>query len=225
MGFGSEMLGEAPPMIAVQAVLVDSAHVRIESRDLHVRDVVDLGALTPAVGAKVGSRVIARLPAQTEVVFTRTGVAALVRRAVPGLRLQKAGPGSLTVLRADRAALHHDKRCYSLAYDLEPGTALDKNALATSACAASQDRALGYDRMRGRVIARERLTAGTPVGRIFLPAEPSIGAGDKLSLTSAIGPVVIERAVVAMQPGRSGRKVFVKDDQGHISAVRFQVNP
>ena len=79
--------------------------------------------------------------------------------------------------------------------------------------------AIAYDRGRGRVIARVDLAAGTPLGRLVLPVEPAIQAGDTLALTSAVGLVQVRRAVKAMQAGRYGRRVFVKDAEDHVFSV------
>ncbi len=48
-----------------------------------------------------------------------------------------------------------------------------------------------------------------------------MAAGDKLVLQSRAGPVTIERTVTAVQPGRSGGRLFVRDAEGRIFAALY----
>lgn len=50
---------------------------------------------------------------------------------------------------------------------------------------------------------------------------PAVKTGDRLTLISRAGPVTVERSVTALQPGRGGRRLFVRDDAGHVSSIPF----
>jgi hypothetical protein len=56
-------------------------------------------------------------------------------------------------------------------------------------------------------------------------AAADIERGDALTLMSRAGPVRIERKVVAMQPGRHGRRLFVRDEDGAVSSIPLHVRP
>lgn len=52
------------------------------------------------------------------------------------------------------------------------------------------------------------------------PHEPDISRGDALTIRVAIGPVVVEREVHALQSGRRGRPVFVRTAEGRVLSAR-----
>ena len=84
-------------------------------------------------------------------------------------------------------------------------------------CEAAPIRGLvSFDRRSGVARALSALPAGTPLGRLSVAEAPAVGAGDKLTLVSTVGPVRIQRAVVALQPGRNGGRVFVKAADGEV---------
>jgi hypothetical protein len=52
--------------------------------------------------------------------------------------------------------------------------------------------------------------------------EPAgIARGSSLTLVSRVGPVTITREVTAMQPGRPGGRMFVRDPEGAVFSVRI----
>jgi len=64
--------------------------------------------------------------------------------------------------------------------------------------------------------------APAPVRRDWTP-EPALPRGSELTLRSVAGPVAIERPVTTLQPGRSGRSVFVRDGQGQVFAAPLAI--
>lgn len=50
----------------------------------------------------------------------------------------------------------------------------------------------------------------------------AVGPGDKLSFRVAIGGVIIEREVQALQPASPGEHLFVRDGDGNILSVRYE---
>lgn len=56
--------------------------------------------------------------------------------------------------------------------------------------------------------------------RTASPHEPDISRGDALTIRVAIGPVVVEREVHALQSGRRGRPIFVRTAEGRVLSAR-----
>ena len=78
---------------------------------------------------------------------------------------------------------------------------------------------LRYDVAARAPVALTALPSGTYLGPVVPGVEAQIPAGAELTLRSTAGVVTIERRVTAMQPGRSGGKVFVRDSEGKVFAV------
>ena len=114
--------------------------------------------------------------------------------------------------------------CFAAARDLAAGAVLVPADLAAVACANGAKRApLRYDRASGAPVTVAAVTAGTYLGHVLPLADARVEKGDKLTLRATAGPVTIERAVVAMQPGRSGGRVFVRDSEGKVFAAPLAV--
>lgn len=88
-------------------------------------------------------------------------------------------------------------------------------------CTANRPAFLRFDREDHRLAATHDLPAGSYLGRVAVPAAAAVKRGDDLRLVSKIGPVTIERAVTAVQPGHDGRRVFVRDPDGQVFAVKL----
>ncbi len=118
------------------------------------------------------------------------------------------------------AAASSGAGCFAAARDVPAGVALAPADLVPVACRGAAPRApLRYDRSRGVPVTIAAVTAGTYLGHILPVTVARIARGDTLTLRSSAGPVTIERAVVAMQPGRSGGRVFVRDSEGKVFAA------
>lgn len=110
--------------------------------------------------------------------------------------------------------------CFAAARDVPAGAALAAADLAPVDCRADAPPApLRYDRAGGVPVSAAAIAAGTYLGHVVPLAEGRVAKGETLTLRSTAGPVTIERTVVAMQPGRSGRRVFVRDSEGRIFAA------
>lgn len=155
------------PLFALAAAPLDIVAPRavtLTSRTLRVADVVrGAGPLSPTLRQAV----VATFPAApARMTLSRTALASLVRRRLPGLPL---------------AAGERDG-----AVDfILPCMPVRRSALRTAA----------------------------------LVSDPAIKRGEGLWLTSRAGPVRIERQVTALQPSR-GKRVFVRDPDGQVFAVR-----
>lgn len=80
---------------------------------------------------------------------------------------------------------------------------------------------LRYD-VRARVArAAVNLAPGDELGRVFLSERENVLPGDAIVLTASIGPVAITKSVTALQPGRPGRRMFVRDEAGQIFSAPY----
>jgi hypothetical protein len=114
--------------------------------------------------------------------------------------------------------------CFAAVHDLPVGAPVGAGDLAPVACQSGAKRApLRYDRAGGVPVTETAVAAGAYLGHVAPVAEGRVAKGDTLTLHSSAGPVTIERAVVAMQPGRSGGRVFVRDSEGKVFAAPLAV--
>ena len=114
--------------------------------------------------------------------------------------------------------------CVELATPLAAGAVLSDRHIAAVAC---DDEAavpgLRFDRREGVVRVDRDLPAGTYLGRVSPPSAVAVDKGDKLTLVSTSGPVRITREVVALQVGRPGGRIFVRDAEGNVTSVPLAV--
>jgi flagella basal body P-ring formation protein FlgA len=128
----------------------------------------------------------------------------------------------LAILSAAAAVLLGAPGCVAAGRDVPAGAMLSADDLTGADCRAKAPRApLRYDRVARTLVASEAIPAGTYLGRLAPPAGPEVRAGDVLTLRSSAGVATIERSVTALQPGRSGGKLFVRDADGQVFAVPF----
>lgn len=112
-----------------------------------------------------------------------------------------------------------DTSCFTAAREIAAGVALTADDLAPAPCQSRKRAALRYDAASGHPVAMSVVPAGAYLGRLAPMGERLIPAGTPLTLRSTAGVVTIEREVVAMQPGRSGSRMFVRDASGEVFAV------
>lgn len=200
------------------------SHVRLKGTEIRVSDVVDLTSLGVDQRRILADRVIARLPqGRRTIALSRSAIATLVRRSVPMLRPSPmAGEMSFTT---DPVRPDVDGDCAALVRPVASGLPLALEDLIDAPCAAPPAGMLRFDRNSGALHAAADLPAGLPLGRVALSTPPAVEAGSRLTLVSAIGPVSITRDVVALQPGTDGRRIFVRDGDGQVSAVALKLEP
>lgn len=68
-------------------------------------------------------------------------------------------------------------------------------------------------------IRRTTPKPSVPSAPVAQPETVDVKRGDELTLVSTVGPVRIQRRVIAAQPGRSGRRIFVRDEDGQILSI------
>lgn len=214
------LLAAAGASVAVG--LVPASEVTLPSREIRLGDVADLSGLAPSERRRLEPLVIAAMPAgRSRIALTRQALAGLVRRSVPGLTLKPASSDSiLTFTVAQPAEIRRAQACAELARPLAAGAAVSEGDLAPVPCRSEAAPAeLRFDRRDRIVRSSGPLAAGAYLGRISTGPSPAVDKGDKLSLVATAGPVRVSREVVAMQPGRAGGRLFVRDSEGNVTSA------
>lgn len=208
---------------SVAVGLTPASDVALPDRQIRLRDVADLSGLPSAERRRLSPRVIAAIPmGRSRIALTRQALAGLVRRSVPGLFLEAGvseAPVTFTV--AEPAGDRPATRCARVARPIEAGAAVSDEDLEPAPCNAEEivTTDLRFDRPNRIVRASGPLAAGVYLGRISMGPAPSVDKGDKLSLVATAGPVRVTREVVAMQPGRAGGRLFVRDSEGNVTSA------
>jgi hypothetical protein len=210
------LLASMLPVAALRTV----PEIRLSDRTVRVSDVANLSGADSRGLRRLSRRPIARLPHDREsITLSRSTLADLLRRAVPSLRILPETTGAVR-LRAPIAPPVVASSCLALSHAVPVGSPLSREDAVPVACDSSRRIAsVRFDRSDTRIRAVSDLAKGSYLGRTFLPTERGVMAGDRLTLRSAVGPVSIERAVVALQAGRSGRRLFVRDQDGQTIAA------
>lgn len=111
--------------------------------------------------------------------------------------------------------------CRTVARPIPLGETVTIADTVESACTDGRpSRRLRYD--AGARVARAAvdLAPGDELGRVFLAPRQGILPGEQIVLTVQIGPVAITKAVTALQAGRPGQRLFVRDEAGQIFSAR-----
>lgn len=182
------------------------------------RPVVTLADVAgPGDFGRLGVVEIARLPiGRDRLSLSRRAIATLVRRAVPGIAVER-GDARIVTFRYVRRADAGEGTCQVTSAALAAGAAVTRAQVMAGPCAPAAG--VRYDAARGSVVASRDLPAGSPLGRLIVPSAASVARGDAMTLVSRAGPVTVERSVTALQSGREGRRVFVRDSRGHVFAA------
>lgn len=203
-----------------------ASEVEVAGREIRLADVAAISGIDGAARAGLESRVIAMLPrGRDTVTLSRAAVASLVRRSIPGFNPVAGSEDTYITIRTagNTAAAPADGSCVALSRPLLEGESLSSADVTPALCGRGAPAHLRFDRAGSVVRAVGNLAAGTPLGRLALPEAAAIDRGDMLTLVSTVGPVRIERKVVAVQPGRAGGRVFVRDEEGQILAAPLKL--
>lgn len=209
----------------LEARLTGAAEVKLGARQVRVADVAMLSGGSDAERARAGRAVIALLPpGGRSAALPRRALADLVRR-LTGASVAAPGEGMVT-LRLEAPVPVQAAGCWEAAEPIAAGARVTRPALQAAQCSSSDEAgALHFDRGTGVVRAAADIPASTPLGR-FLPADADpIPAGAIVTLTSGAGPVRISRPVTALQSGREGRRMFVRDSDGAVLAIPVATGP
>ena len=192
--------------------------VALHGPSIHVEDVVDLRGIHPARRQRIGALVIARLPHGVRAItFSHEAVAGLVRRAAPGLQ-PRLSRGEMRFI-DQSAVVRRRSACTELTRSVAKGGTLSPQDLVSSDCVSADNAGLRFEPHNNIVRASRNLNAGEKLGRLVVQPPPEVEAGSELTMVTRAGPVRIERRVVALQTGRSGRRLFVRDRDGNVTGV------
>lgn len=110
--------------------------------------------------------------------------------------------------------------CFEAARALPAGAPIAAENVVPTACDSGRAVAdLRYDSSAQAALLRTAVPAGGYLGQLPNPPSGRVAKGARLTLRSMAGPVVIEREVTALQAGRSGERIFVRDASGATFAV------
>lgn len=206
---------------SVTVGLVPAAEVTLPGRQVRLGDVADLSALEPATRSRLAPRVIAMVPAgRSNVAVPREALRTLVRRSVPWLAVRAEAEKAPLAIRVAASLDRSAGGCAELARPLAAGAALSDRDLAPVPCDRKAAAApLRFDRLDRVTRAEGDLAAGTFLGRVSAPPAVAVDKGDKLTLVATEGPVRVSREVVALQAGRAGGRLFVRDSEGNVTSA------
>jgi len=193
--------------------------VDIAGRDLRLGDL--LASTNALPRPALADLVVARLPQGVRhLTLPASTVATLIHRRVPGLDVATPAFERVEVhSAASDATPHADRRCFDTLHEVAANASITLADVTPVPCRQDAGARIRY--RGGAVAPTNALSAGTYLGQLApLPAE-TIDAGGTLTLRSVAGPVAVERTVTAMQPGRPGQRLFVRDAEGAIFAARF----
>jgi hypothetical protein len=185
-------------------------------------DVADLSAIPAALRPAAAALPIAAFAqGQERLVVTRSQLAARVRALMPALApwLSEPGDGTVVVSRIADAAVPAgaQARCVRLARRVEAGEYFGPSAYSAEPCGpARRATSYRYDARTGAVRAARVLEPGELISAPPRSLSADVEPGQTLYLETRVGPVTLQRKVVALQPSRSGQALFVKAEDGSV---------
>jgi hypothetical protein len=203
-----------------QAPLTNAREVVLRDPIIRLRDVIEVSQLPRRAALAVSDRAIARLDEfAAPMTLGRDALRSLARRAVPSLPMAAVKEGPVTFRLAHIEPIP-PAECGEAATHVAAGKVLwASDGRAVRCDTTRRAAAIRFDVGSGRMIATEELEVGDYLGRVRLVSPKSIERDALLTLQAKVGAVVIERAVVALQPAASGKRVFVKSLDGIAFSV------
>jgi len=112
--------------------------------------------------------------------------------------------------------------CLQAIAALPAGAVPVRGDFAAAPCpAGAGEGALRFDAALGALRTAREIAAGEIVPARAAAMLPDIRPGDPLFLVARVGTATVERQVVAVQPGWSGRHVFVRTPDGRLVRARI----
>lgn len=190
---------------------------------IRLRDVADLSVLPPALLGRAGGLEVADLGMATAATLSGRLIAERARRQLPGLTpwLDEASDQQIHIRLAPSASEpagteRATQACARLTRIIETGEIVSASDLTPAACEENSRSSFTYDRATGGVRAARSLAAGETVSRPPAFAVSAIAPGQVVTLQAKIGPVVVERDVVALQAAWEGQNFFVRAADGQV---------
>lgn len=198
----------------------------LEDRNIRVSDLARLDANEAKT---IGHMVVTFVPTRRQTIeLSATQQATLLRRRLPGYELRLLLEGSAVFAAPAAETANKDGRagraCFALWQNLTAGSYLTRETLQPADCdnTSRAQLSLRYDPEAGASVTSRDLPAGTYLGPISPPPAHFAKAGDDMTLKVTVGPVVIERQTVALQPSGVGHAIFVRTRDGQIVAAPFE---
>lgn len=218
-------------MVAAQpgAIAFDST-AQSRGGDIRLADVADLSGLPKALQARAAALTLTRAPrGPRRLTVSRRWLGERAKALMPALGpWLPSSPEGLVDVRVEGASSSQTRPpfgdCSVLKRNTVTGAAPTSDDFETSACSPSKlTRAFRFDAATGSARAVRDLSAGEVVAALPASAIASVIPGQKLFLTTRVGPVEVDREVTALQPARSGGALFVRTQDGKIFSVAAPV--
>lgn len=211
-----------PPTPGRMAFATD---VHISQRVVRLGDVADLSTVPVALRARAASLAIADLPVgRNRLTLSTRWSMERARVLMPALTpWLGGGDGSTITVRlvsgpSDRLA--DPTPCLVLKAALPSGAIAAARDFAPASCERNQAMtALRHDSATGLVRTGRDLQIGDHVAMVPSSELAAILPGERLYLSTQVGPVRIDRQVEAVQPAAQGQAVFVRGDAGPAFSV------
>jgi hypothetical protein len=106
--------------------------------------------------------------------------------------------------------------CLQALAPVASGTVPVRGDFAAAPCGGERADALRYEAGSGMLRAVRDIAEGETIAAPPLSLLPDVRPGDTLYLVARAGAATVEREVVATQPGRRGRTIFVRTADGRV---------
>ena len=192
---------------------------------VRLADVADLSRLPAEIRARAEGLVLVRFaPGQTTLRISAARLVEWARAQLPILAsyLPTAPVGVVTV-NLDRSAPVGPtlvSACMRVLKPIASGAAPRAGDLEPAPCGENRPRrAFAYDRTTRVARAARALSPGETIAAIPASSLAGVRAGDAYVVTARVGPVRIERHVVAVRSAQAGGRMFVVGDDGEVFAT------
>lgn len=206
--------------------------VTVARADVLLGDVMDVSRLPAVLRTGAAALPIARFgPGQHRITFTSSRLSERARALMPALSpwLEDSPAMLIFVERTSRDPASSERvagprapRCMKLGRALGVGDTPTAHDLSPVPCGETAGvAAFRYDATARSLRARRELRSGEILAAVPAPSIPGVAPGQRVWLRSSIGPVRIEREVVALQPAGPGQSLFVQSAGGEVFSVSF----
>jgi hypothetical protein len=109
--------------------------------------------------------------------------------------------------------------CLAALAPITAGALPSRSDFREAPCGDGASPALRYDAARRSLAAMRDIAAGEVVAAPPPSLLPDVAEGAPLTLVARVGTAIVEREVAAAQPGRTGRRIFVRTGDGQLIAA------
>jgi len=208
-----------------------SASVKVEHTAVLLGDIVDVSPLPPALRMRAAALPVAVFkPGQQHMAFTSRQLferaRALMPALTPWLSEESATPVSVSLVPPSPPVATKPRpatrQCMRVERALNSGDTPVSSDLAPAPCGdAVTATAFRYDAVARIQKASRDLRSGEVIAAVPSFTLANVAPGQRVSLRSRIGPVLIEREVVALQSAGPGQSIFVQGPDGEVFSVLF----